>query len=78
MSLCFAVAQIQCQDPALNGLIICFLQALMGALSKSAAGLPVLPQLFDPDRWLLWLGVLFVLSVYFFPAGIVGKLAARK
>ncbi|TMJ52067.1 MAG: branched-chain amino acid ABC transporter permease [Alphaproteobacteria bacterium] len=55
-----------------------YLQALMGALSKSAAGLPVLPQLFDPDRWLLWLGVLFVLSVYFFPAGIVGKLAARK
>ena len=55
-----------------------YLQALMGALSKSAAGLPVLPQLLDPDRWLLWLGVLFVLSVYFFPAGIVGKLAARK
>ena len=55
-----------------------YLQALMGTLSKSAAGLPVLPQLFDPDRWLLWLGVLFVLSVYFFPAGIVGKLAARK
>ena len=55
-----------------------YLQALMGSLSKSAAGLPVLPQLFDPDRWLLWLGVLFVLSVYFFPAGIVGKLAARK
>ncbi len=55
-----------------------YLQALMGALSKSAAGLPVLPQLLDPDRWLLWLGVLFVLSVYFFPAGIFGKLAARK
>ena len=55
-----------------------YLQALMGALSKSAASLPVLPQLLDPDRWLLWLGVLFVLSVYFFPAGIVGKLAARK
>ena len=55
-----------------------YLQALMGALSKSAAGLPVLPQLFDPDRWLFWLGVLFVLSVYFFPAGIFGKLAARK
>jgi branched-chain amino acid transport system permease protein len=55
-----------------------YLQALMGILSKSAAGLPVLPQLLDPDRWLLWLGVLFVLSVYFFPAGIVGKLVVRK
>jgi branched-chain amino acid transport system permease protein len=54
-----------------------YLQALMGALSKSAAGLPVLPQLLDPDRWLLWLGVLFVLSVYFFPAGIVGKLVRK-
>jgi len=29
-------------------------------------------DLLHPDRWLLWLGVLFVLSVYFFPAGIVG------
>ena len=55
-----------------------YLQALMGALSKSAQGVPVLPQLLDPDRWLLWLGVLFVLSVYFFPAGVVGKLAGRK
>jgi len=55
-----------------------YLQALMGALSKSAAGLPLLPQLLDPDRWLLWLGVLFVLSIYFFPAGIFGKLAARQ
>jgi branched-chain amino acid transport system permease protein len=30
-----------------------------------------------PDRWLLWLGVLFVLSVYHFPTGIVGRLRAR-
>ena len=37
---------------------------------------PLLANLFHPDRWLLWLGVLFVLSVYFFPAGIVGKLRA--
>jgi branched-chain amino acid transport system permease protein len=35
---------------------------------------PLLPELFHPDRWLLWLGVLFVLSVYYFPYGIVGKL----
>jgi branched-chain amino acid transport system permease protein len=28
-------------------------------------------------RWLLWLGVLFVLSVYHFPSGIVGRLRAR-
>ena len=33
-------------------------------------------QLVSPDRWLLWLGVLFVLSVYHFPTGIVGRLRA--
>ncbi len=38
----------------------------------SAAGL-VAPR-FEPDRWLLWLGVLFVLSVYYFPGEITGKL----
>ena len=27
-----------------------------------------------PDRWLLWLGLLFILCVYFFPTGIVGRL----
>jgi len=54
-----------------------YLQALMGQASAALAGLPLLPQLFHPDRWLLWLGVLFVLSVYFFPTGIVGRLRAR-
>jgi branched-chain amino acid transport system permease protein len=29
------------------------------------------------DRWLLWLGVAFVLCVYFFPTGIVGRLRRR-
>jgi branched-chain amino acid transport system permease protein len=40
-------------------------------------GVPVLESLLTPDRWLLWLGVLFVLSVYHFPSGIVGRLRAR-
>jgi branched-chain amino acid transport system permease protein len=53
-----------------------YLQALMGSVSAAAgeAGIPILPQLFHPDRWLLWLGILFIASVYFFPSGIVGKL----
>ena len=34
----------------------------------------MLSALLSPDRWLLWLGVLFVLSVYHFPTGIVGRL----
>ena len=53
-----------------------YLQDAMKAISDAAKGLPLLPDLFHPDRWLLWLGVLFVLSIYFFPTGIVGKLRA--
>jgi len=59
-----------------------YLQALMGAASNAAAdaGLPLLPGLLHPDRWLLWLGLLFIASVYFFPTGVVGRLrnAGRK
>ncbi len=50
-----------------------YLQNLMGQLSEGLSGLPVLPWIVHPDRWLFWLGVLFVLSVYFFPGGIVGR-----
>ena len=38
----------------------------------------MLSQLVSPDRWLLWLGVLFVLSVYHFPSGVVGRLRAGR
>ena len=55
-----------------------YLQNLLGLIGKATGGLPVLPQLFHADRWLLWLGLLFILSVYFFPTGIVGKLRSRK
>ncbi len=54
-----------------------YLQEAMKAVSGALKGVPVLPDLFHPDRWLLWFGVLFVLSVYYFPAGIVGQLRAR-
>jgi branched-chain amino acid transport system permease protein len=55
-----------------------YLQDLMKLASDSLAGLPLLPNLLHPDRWLLWLGVLFILCVYYFPTGIVGKLRARR
>ncbi len=45
--------------------------------AKPRAALPWLAALLSPDRWLLWLGVLFVLSVYYFPTGIVGRLRAQ-
>lgn len=53
-----------------------YLQDLMAAARAAAAGLPLLPNLLQPDRWLLWLGLLFVLSVYYFPQGVVGSLRA--
>ncbi|HYX64839.1 MAG TPA: branched-chain amino acid ABC transporter permease [Burkholderiales bacterium] len=51
-----------------------YLQDLMKLASAAAQGLPLLPGLLHPDRWLLWLGVLFILCVYYFPTGIVGRL----
>ena len=54
-----------------------YLQDLLKLGSDAAAGLPWLAALLSPDRWLLWLGVLFVLSVYYFPTGIVGRLRGR-
>lgn len=55
-----------------------YLQNLMGLASGATEGVPVISELLDPDRWLLWLGVLFILSVYFFPTGIVGRLRAGR
>ncbi|MDP3249767.1 MAG: branched-chain amino acid ABC transporter permease [Polaromonas sp.] len=54
-----------------------YLQDLLRLGSEAASGLPWLSALLSPDRWLLWLGLLFVLSVYYFPTGVVGRLRAR-
>jgi len=35
-------------------------------------------ELLNPDRWYFWMGLLFVLSVYFFPAGVVGQFRAKE
>jgi branched-chain amino acid transport system permease protein len=51
-----------------------YLQDLMKLASDAAKGIPLLPDLLHPDRWLLWLGVLFIVCVYYFPSGIVGRL----
>jgi len=51
-----------------------YLQDLLKLGACALEGVPVLSQLVSPDRWLLWLGVLFVLSVYHFPTGVVGRL----
>lgn len=54
-----------------------YLQDLLKLASGALEGVPVASAIFTPDRWLLWLGVLFVLSVYHFPTGVVGRLRAR-
>jgi branched-chain amino acid transport system permease protein len=55
-----------------------YLRDLMKLASDGLQGIPLLPNLLHPDRWLLWLGVLFILCVYYFPTGIVGKLRAKQ
>jgi branched-chain amino acid transport system permease protein len=55
-----------------------YLQDLLKLASDATSGLPWLSALLSPDRWLLWLGLLFVLSVYYFPTGVVGKLRALR
>lgn len=55
-----------------------YLQDLLGLASEAAVNLPWLAALLSPDRWLLWLGVLFVLSVYYFPTGVVGRLRLSR
>jgi branched-chain amino acid transport system permease protein len=56
-----------------------YLQDLLNWVSGDGGwlhGVPVLGALASPGRWLLWLGVLFVLAVYHFPSGLVGRLRA--
>ncbi|BEP51995.1 branched-chain amino acid ABC transporter permease [Variovorax sp. V116] len=55
-----------------------YLQDLLKLGGSVLSGLPLLPQFVSPDRWLLWLGILFVLSVYHFPSGIVGRLRMSR
>jgi len=51
-----------------------YLQDLLRLASEASSSIPLLAALLSPDRWLLWLGLLFVLSVYYFPTGVVGRL----
>lgn len=54
-----------------------YLEPALQFLAELTAPFPLLSAVFQPDRWLLWLGFLFMLVVMYFPAGIVGSLRAR-
>jgi len=49
-----------------------YLREALQGVQDGAGGL--LGALADPDRWRLWLGLMFILCVYLFPEGIVGKM----
>jgi branched-chain amino acid transport system permease protein len=51
-----------------------YLQDLLRLGSEATTSIPFVSAILSPDRWLLWLGLLFVLSVYYFPTGVVGRL----
>ncbi|HWK83974.1 MAG TPA: branched-chain amino acid ABC transporter permease [Caldimonas sp.] len=55
-----------------------YLQDVMKIAASAVQDVPLLAQVVSPDRWLLWLGILFVLSVYYFPSGVVGRLRAMR
>jgi branched-chain amino acid transport system permease protein len=57
-----------------------YLQTVMKSASAQATdwGMGTLSAILHPDRWLLWLGILFVLSVYYFPWGVVRELRKYK
>src|SRR5579863_9830388 len=54
-----------------------YLQDLMQLASDSTQAWPLISALVHPDRWLLWLGIFFILFVYVFPTGIVGRLRRK-
>jgi len=55
-----------------------YLQDLLAIGANLTADVPLLGQLASPDRWSLWLGLLFILCVYYFPSGVVGRLRLRR
>lgn len=67
--------------PVIGAVVLVFmedgLEPLLARLGPHLAGMPGLQALFAPERWLFWLGLLFVLIVYLAPAGLFGLWRGR-
>ncbi len=50
-----------------------YIPSILGFFTNATENMPI-AVLFSHERWLFWLGMLFILSVYFFPQGIAGRL----
>lgn len=55
-----------------------YLREVMGAAAATIGDVPVITAILNPDRWLFWLGLLFIISVYAFPTGIVGRFRGTR
>ena len=55
-----------------------YLENALGTVSERVDRHAAMSALFHPDRWLLWLGIIFVLIVSFLPQEIVGRFRRRR
>jgi branched-chain amino acid transport system permease protein len=51
-----------------------YLMQIIQYTADAFGSVPLVSILVQPQRWMFWLGILFVLSVYYFPEGVVGRL----
>lgn len=54
-----------------------YIPSLLGYMTSATETTPF-AVLFEHERWLFWLGVIFILCVYFFPQGIAGRLEKNR